>query len=409
MVVAYAAGGTGDIVARSVADKLGTTLGQSVVVENRAGASGAIGAHSVATAAPDGYTLLVGQTGEMAVNQHWLKGLNYDPDKDLVPIALAAVVPLALVVPAKAPYSTMPEFLSALKAKPKMNFASAGIGTPGHFAGELLKLQFDENLAHVPYKGAGPALNDFIHSVATAAPDGYTLLVGQTGEMAVNQHWLKGLNYDPDKDLVPIALAAVVPLALVVPAKAPYSTMSEFLSALKAKPKMTFASAGIGTPGHFAGELLKLQFDENLAHVPYKGAGPALNDLIGNHVDFYFPGFPAAAPHVKAGTLKILALSSATRSPAAPDIPTVAELTGNKDYDFTLWAGFFAPRATPQAIIDRLNKEINRVIQDPDVKARLEAAGAVVTAMSVGQFKDFVQNESAKYLRVIKQTGVTAQ
>jgi tripartite-type tricarboxylate transporter receptor subunit TctC len=98
VVVAYAAGGTGDIVARSVADKLGATLGQSVVVENRAGASGAIGAHSVATAAPDGYTLLVGQTGEMAVNQHWLKGLNYDPDKDLVPIALAAVVPLALVV-----------------------------------------------------------------------------------------------------------------------------------------------------------------------------------------------------------------------------------------------------------------------------------------------------------------------
>src|SRR5262249_1062638 len=107
VIVAYAAGGTGDIVARSVAGKLGATPGQSVVVEKRAGASGAIGAHSVATAAPDGYTLLVGQTGEMAVNQHWLKGLNYDPDKDLVPIALAAVVPLALVVPAKAPYSTM--------------------------------------------------------------------------------------------------------------------------------------------------------------------------------------------------------------------------------------------------------------------------------------------------------------
>src|ERR1700751_4988425 len=162
VIVAYAAGGTGDIVARSVADKLGASLGQSVVVENRAGASGAIGAHSVTTATPDGYTLLVGQTAEVAINQHWLKGLNYDPDKDLVPVALAAVVPLALVVPAKAPYSTLPEFLTALKAKPKMTFASAGIGTPGHFAGELLKLQFDENLTHVPYKGAGPALNDLI-------------------------------------------------------------------------------------------------------------------------------------------------------------------------------------------------------------------------------------------------------
>jgi tripartite-type tricarboxylate transporter receptor subunit TctC len=291
MIVAYAAGGTGDIVARSISDRLGAVLGQSVVVENRAGASGSIGAHSVTTAAPDGYTLLVGQTGEIAVNQHWLKGLNYDPDKDLVPIALAAVVPLALVVPAKAPYSTLPEFLAALKTK----------------------------------------------------------------------------------------------------------------------PKMTFASAGIGTPGHFAGELLKLQFDENLTHVPYKGAGPALNDLIGNHVDFYFPGFPAAAPHVKGGTLKMLALSSAKRSPAAPEVPTVAEVTGNQDYDFTLWAGIFAPRGTPQPVIDKLNKEINAVLADPEVRGRLEGAGAVVTPMSVAEFKAFVQRESAKYLRVIKQTGVTAQ
>lgn len=291
VVVAYAAGGTGDIVARTISDKLGAALGQTVVVENRAGASGAIGAHSVTSASPDGYTLLVGQTGEIAVNQHWLKGLNYDPDKDLLPIALAAIVPLALVVPAKAPYSTLPEFLAALKAK----------------------------------------------------------------------------------------------------------------------PKMTFASAGIGTPGHFAGELLKQKFDDNLTHVPYKGAGPALNDLIGNHVDFYFPGFPAAAPHLKGGTLKVLALSSASRSPAAPDIPTVAEVTGIKDYDFTLWAGFFAPRGTSQTIIDRLNTQINKVIEDPEVKARLEAAGAVVTPMSVAQFKAFVQNESAKYLRVIKETGVTSQ
>src|SRR5262249_36615006 len=127
-----------------------------------------------------------------------------------------------------------------------------------------------------------------------------------------------GLTYDPDKDLMPIALAAVVPLALVVPANAPYSTLPELLAALKAKPKMTFASAGIGTPGHFAGELLKLQFDDNLTHVPYKGAGPALNDLIGNHLDFYFPGFPAAVPHVKAGTLKVLALSSAKPLPPRP-------------------------------------------------------------------------------------------
>src|ERR1039458_10723706 len=129
LIVAYAAGGTGDVVARIVAPKLSTALGQSVIVENRAGASGAIGARSVAVANPDGLTLLIGQTAEVAINQHWLKGLNYDPDKDLQPVALLAVVPLALVVPAKAPYSTMAEFLAALPTS-KLTFASAGTGTP---------------------------------------------------------------------------------------------------------------------------------------------------------------------------------------------------------------------------------------------------------------------------------------
>jgi tripartite-type tricarboxylate transporter receptor subunit TctC len=291
MIVAYAPGGTGDFVARTLQEKLSAALGQTVVVENRAGASGAIGAHAV----------------------------------------------------------------------------------------------------------------------TSAAPDGYTLLVGQTGEISINQHWLKGLNYDPDKELEPVALAAIVPLALVVPAKAPYSTMQEFLAALKSKPKLSFASAGTGTPGFFAGELLKQRFDPNLTHVPYKGAGPALADLIGNHVDFYFPGFPAAAPHLKAGNLKILAASSAQRSPSAPEVPTVAEITGIKDYDFTLWAGFFAPRGTPQPIIDKLNTEINGVLAQPDVKAKLETAGAIVQPMSVAQVKAFVQAESRKYLNVIKETGASAE
>ena len=291
VIVAYSPGGTGDFVARTLQEKLSAALGQTVVVENRAGASGAIGAHSV----------------------------------------------------------------------------------------------------------------------TAAAADGYTLLLGQTGEISINQHWLKGLNYDPDKELEPVALAAVVPLALVVPAKAPYSTIQDFLAALKLKPKLTFASAGTGTPGFFAGELLKQRFDSNLTHVPYKGAGPALTDVIGSHVDFYFPGFPAAVPHVQAGNLKMLALSSATRSPTAPNVPTVAEVTGLKDYDFTLWAGFFAPRGTPQPIIDRLNKEINTILADPGIKARLESAGAIVRPMSVPEVKQFVQDESQKYLRVIQETGTSEQ
>src|SRR4051812_19916560 len=136
LVVAYAPGGTGDVVARLIAAKLADALGQPVVVENRAGASGAIGAQSVAAAAPDGHTLLVGQTAEVAINQHWIKGLGYDPERDLQPVALASIVPLALVVPSAASYSALAEMVSAARASGRgLSFASAGLGTPGHFAG----------------------------------------------------------------------------------------------------------------------------------------------------------------------------------------------------------------------------------------------------------------------------------
>jgi tripartite-type tricarboxylate transporter receptor subunit TctC len=290
LVVAYAPGGTGDIVGRLIADKLAGRLGQSFVIDNRAGASGAIGTQSVVNAAPDGYTLLVGQTAEVAINQHWPKGIGYDPDKDLTPVALAAVVPLALVVPRALPYATLAEMLAATAAHP-----------------------------------------------------------------------------------------------------------------------MSYASAGSGTPGHFAGELLKLETHANLTHVPYKGAGPALNDLVGGHVDMFFSGFPAAAPQVKAGTLKLLAVSSARRSAVAPEAPTVSEATGIKDFDITLWVGFFAPRATPKAVVARLNTEINDILRQPDLKARLLEDGAEVTPISIDQFGGFVRAESDKYVRIIAATGVTAE
>jgi tripartite-type tricarboxylate transporter receptor subunit TctC len=287
LVVAYAPGGTGDIVARLISDKLAAALGRSVVVENRPGASGAIGTQSVVSAAPDGHTLLVGQTAEVAINQNWIKGLAYDPDKDLQPIALATIVPLALVVPGAAPYATVPTMLAA-----------------------------------------------------------------------------------------------------------------------SARKELTFASSGTGTPGHFAGELLKLRTKTDMAHVPYKGAGPALNDLLGGHVDFFFSGFPAAVAQVKAGTLKLLAVSTAKRSPAAPDVPTVAEAAGLTDFDLSLWQGIFAPRGTPKEVVARINAEINKIVAQPDFRARLRDEGADVTPLTVDQFTAFVKAESDKYLAIIKQSGV---
>jgi tripartite-type tricarboxylate transporter receptor subunit TctC len=287
VVVAYSAGGTGDIVARVISERLGTALGQSVIVENRAGASGAIGTRSVVAAAPDGHILLVGQTGEIAITPHWSKSAGYDPSKDLQPVALATVVPLALVAPGKASYSTVAEMLKA----------SVGRG-------------------------------------------------------------------------------------------------------------LSFASAGAGTPGHFAGEVLKLKTKANLAHVPYKGAGPALNDLLGGHVDFFFSGLPAALPYVNAGNLKLLAVSSGKRSSIAPDVPTVAEASGISDFDITLWQGFFAPRGTSKEIVARLNAEINRIIVEPDVKAKFLEAGADVTPMSVDQFAEFVRTEIGKFALIIKDAGI---
>jgi tripartite-type tricarboxylate transporter receptor subunit TctC len=291
MIVAYSAGGTGDVVGRIVADKLSTALGRTIVVENRAGASGTIGARAVVTAEPDGYTLLLGQTAEISVNQHWLKNIGYDPDKDLQPIALAAVVPLALVVPAKAPYSDLAGYVAFLKS-----------GKPS-----------------------------------------------------------------------------------------------------------TFASAGSGTPGYFAGEFLKLHLKAKMTHVPYKGAGPALNDLVGGHVDMYFPGFPSVVPLVKSGTVKLLAVSSATRAPSAPDVPSVKEAPGLENFDFTLWQGIFAPRGTPKEIVERLNAEINKALNSDDVKKRFADLGAGIHITSVDQFKKFVADESAKYISVIKEGGLTAE
>jgi tripartite-type tricarboxylate transporter receptor subunit TctC len=244
------------------------------------------------------------------------------------------------------------------------------------------------------------------HAVVSAVPDGHTLLLGQTGEISINQHWIKGLTYDAAKDLQPIALASVVPLTLVVSSKSAISSMDEMAKVLADKKALTFASAGTGTPGHFAGEFLKMRTGANLTHVPYKGAGPALNDLLGGHVDMYFPGIPAAMPHVKSRAMKMLAVSSSTRSSAAPNVPTVAEAIGDKQFDVTLWQGFFAPKATPKPIVDRLNREINRILESRDMQTRLRDAGADVRTMSVDQFAAFAQTESDKYLQIIKESGV---
>ncbi len=290
-----------------------------------------------------------------------------------------------------------------------VNFAPGGTGDiVARLVGNKLSAALGQSVVVENRPGAGGTLG--ARDVVNAAPDGYTMTVAQTPEIAINPYFMPDAGYDPLKDLQPIALAGVVPLALVVPASAPYSTMAEFVAFLrKADRPVTFASAGVGTPGHLAGEMLKLKLDGKLTHVPYKGAAPALNDVVGGHVDFYFPGFPAAMPLMQGGKVKLLAVSSAKRSPVAPDIPTVAEATGIADFDFTLWVGFLAPRGTPRDVATLLNATINKILLEPDIKAQLQNDGAEVRPLSIDQFTAFVQAEVAKYRAIIKVANLKSE
>jgi tripartite-type tricarboxylate transporter receptor subunit TctC len=286
-----------------------------------------------------------------------------------------------------------------------VNYAPGGTGD---ILGRIIANQLSNELGQsiIVENRPGAAGTIGARDVVNAPPDGYTLTLGQTPEIAIDPYFMKDVGYDPLQDLQPIALAGVVPMALVVPPQSPFSTAAQWVTALRAAQPLTFASAGIGSPGHLAGELLKLKLDSKLIHVPYKGAGPALNDVAGGQVDFYFPGYPGAVPLMQSGQVKMLAVSTAKRAPLAPDIPTVAEATGIADFDFTLWAGFFGPRALPRDIAGQLNAAINKVILEPDIKSRLEQTGAVVSALSIDQFAKYIRSEVDRYKAIIKQADL---
>jgi tripartite-type tricarboxylate transporter receptor subunit TctC len=300
--------------------------------------------------------------------------------------------------------ASLPAWPDAYPSRPIHLIVSFPPGGTGDIIGRIvagqLAIELNQSIVVENRPGAGGTIG--ARDVVNADPDGYTLTVGQTPEIAVNPYFMKDVGYDPVKDLQPIALAGVVPLALVVPPNSPFSTVAQWVAALRANQPLTFASAGIGTPGHLAGELLKLKLDSKLVHVPYKGAGPALIDVAGGQVDFYFPGYPGAVPLVQGGKVKMLAISTANRSPLAPDMPTVAEATELPDFDFTLWAGFFGPRALPMDVATRLNAAINKVIAEPDIKARLQQTGAAVAPLSINQFTAFVRGEIDRYQTIIK-------
>lgn len=251
----------------------------------------------------------------------------------------------------------------------------------------------------------GASGNIAAQALARAPADGHALLFGNPAEMVINKFIMKNMGFDPDADFTPVALVFNVPNVLVVPANSPYRTLVELLDdARRNSGKVTYASAGNGTPGHLAGETLALKARAPLLHVPYKGGGPALADVVGGHVNCYFAGLSAAIPHWKGGRIRLLAMASPARASIAPDVPTVAEVAV-PGFNFPIWGGLFAPAGTPRATVAMLNREINQIYARPEVQARMTSEQSEIPQYSPEQFGAFVKAESEKYQQIIKEIG----
>lgn len=290
LVVGYSAGGATDVIARLVAVKLGEQLGQSVVVDNRAGANSNVGAELVAKSPPDGYTLYV-YTIANTINASLYDKLGYDPQKDFEPVGLIARIPNILVVNPKLPVKTLADYMR----------------------------------------------------LARSAPEG-----------------------------------------------------------------VTFASSGSGSSIHLSGEMFKMQAKLNMLHVPYRGSAPAVTDLLGGQVQSMFDNTPSSLPHVKAGRLRAIAITSAQRSPLLPDVPTVAE-SGFPGFDVQSWFALAAPAGTPQPVVERLNAALGKVLAMPDVRQRLQDLAATPEPGTPDQLRKLIASETRRWRDVVKQSGAKAE
>jgi tripartite-type tricarboxylate transporter receptor subunit TctC len=241
-------------------------------------------------------------------------------------------------------------------------------------------------------------------AVAKAAPDGYTLLQNSITTHGVGPHLYSKLPYDPVKDFAPVSMLAVLPLVMAVNAELPFRTVNEVVASSKTKP-LNFASSGNGGAPHMAGELFKSVTGAPITHVPYKGSGPAVADLVGGRVQIMFDAAPSLIAHIRSGKLRVLAAASPQRNRLLPEVPTFAEL-GHPQIAVSLWYGVLAPAGTPRFVIDKLNSEVTKALVSPEVRERLLAQGAEPSPGSPEAFASFMQEEMAKWAPVVKQAGV---
>lgn len=253
---------------------------------------------------------------------------------------------------------------------------------------------------------AGAGGNIGAASVARAKPDGYTILIVANG-MAVNPALYADLNYDPIKDFAPISLLAVVPNVLVTnPARTGATSVQDVIAKAKARPgHYTYASAGVGTSIHLAGELFVSMTGVDMLHVPYKGSGPAVADLLGGQVDYMFDSITSAKPHIVSGKLRALAVTTAKRSAALPDVPTLRE-AGVPGYELMPWFAAFAPAGTPPEVVARLNEAMRNALVEPKVKATLDSIGAESIGSSPAALRDHLAKETTQWKALVKERNI---
>ena len=245
-------------------------------------------------------------------------------------------------------------------------------------------------------------------AVAKSAPDGYTILMGAVATHAINPTLYASIPYDPVKDFIPVTQVASTPNVLVVNPSVPANNVREFIAYAKANPgKLNFGSGSTGSAGHLAGELFKTMAGVEMTHVPYKGAAPAMNDLVGGRIQLMFDNLASSLGQVRAGRVKALAVTTAKRTALAPELPTIAE-SGLPGFDISTWFGIFVAAGTPRDIVDRLHADFTRALAAPEVRERMLSLGAEPVGNRPEEFAAYIRGEADKYARVIKASGAKA-
>lgn len=318
---------------------------------------------------------------------------------------------LAILVAALASFASVPAKAQTFPDRQITIVVPFAAGGPTDLVARLLAEKLAPRLGHavIVENRVGAGGDTGGQAVAKAAPNGYTLLLSTTGSLTVNRHLKPNPDYDPLRDFKPISLAFKTDHVVVVRKDLRVRTLAELITDMKAEPgKLNYGSAGLGTTSHMIAELFKAKAGVDMKHVPYRGAGPALNDLIAGHIDVMVDSLANSLSQIQVGTVRALAVTGTTRHPALPDVPTVKE-TGGADFSAFAWGALLAPHTTPDAIVDRLSREVRSIYEDKRTTERLAAAGADAIASSSKELSDFMAADTEQWGRIIRDVGIKLQ